>query len=49
MENTNVLDGNALADEMEINLNMLRVLVLNEVGREVDAVDVVVVDQSGSR
>jgi hypothetical protein len=47
VEDTNVPDGNALADEVEINLNMLSVLVLNEVGGEVDGADVVTVDQSG--
>jgi hypothetical protein len=47
VEDTNVPDGNALADKMEINLNMLGVLVLNGVGGEVDVADVVAVDQSG--
>jgi hypothetical protein len=47
VEDTNVPDGNALADKVKINLNMLYALVLNEVGREVDGVDVVTVDQSG--
>jgi hypothetical protein len=49
VEDTNVPDGNALADKVKINLNMLYALVLNEVGREVDGVDVVTVDQSGPR
>ena len=44
MEDTNVPDGNALADEVEINLSMLRVLVLNGVGGEVHGADVVAVD-----
>jgi hypothetical protein len=49
VEDTNVPDGNALADKVKINLNMLCALVLNEVGREVDGVDVVTVDQGGPR
>jgi hypothetical protein len=32
VEDTNVPDGNALADKVEINLNMLGALVLNGVG-----------------
>jgi hypothetical protein len=47
MEDTNVPDDNILADEVEINLNMLGALMLDEVGGEVDSVDVVAVDQSG--
>jgi hypothetical protein len=46
---TNVPNSNALADKVKINLNMLGALVLNEVGGEVDGVDVVTVDQSGPR
>jgi hypothetical protein len=49
VKNTNVPDGNALADKVKINLNMLDALVLNEVGGEVDGADVVAVDQSGPR
>jgi hypothetical protein len=47
VEDTNVPDGNVLADKVKINLNMLGALVLNEVGGEVDGADVVTVDQSG--
>jgi hypothetical protein len=36
VEDTNVPDGNVLADKVEINLNMLGALVLNEVGGEVE-------------
>jgi hypothetical protein len=49
VEDTNVPDGNALADKVKINLNMLGALVLNGVGGEVDGADVVAVDQSGLR
>jgi hypothetical protein len=44
VEDTNIPDGNTLTDKVKINLNMLGALVLNEVGREVDGVDVVTVD-----
>jgi hypothetical protein len=44
VEDTNVPDGNTLADKLKINLNMLGVLVLNWVGGEVDDTDVVAVD-----
>jgi hypothetical protein len=47
MEYTNVPDGNALMNKVEINLNMHGVLVLNRVGGEVDGADIVTVDQSG--
>jgi hypothetical protein len=47
VEDTNVPDGNVLADKVKINLNILDALMLNGVGGEVDGVDVVVVDQSG--
>jgi hypothetical protein len=48
VEYINVSDGNALADEVEINLNMFGALMLDRVGGEEDGVDVVSVDQSGS-
>jgi hypothetical protein len=49
VKDTNVPDGNALTEKVEINLNILGVLVLDGVGREVDGVDVVTVDQSSPR
>jgi hypothetical protein len=49
VEYTNLPDGNALADKVEINLNMHGALVLNMVGGEVDNADIVTVDQSGPR
>jgi hypothetical protein len=44
VEDTNVSNDNVLTDKVNINLNMLVVLVLDEVGGEVDGVDVVLVD-----
>jgi hypothetical protein len=49
VEYTNVPDGNALTDKVNINLKMLSALMLNEVGGEVDGADVVTIDQSGPR
>jgi hypothetical protein len=49
VEDTNVPDGNALADKVKINLNMLGALVMNGVGGEVDDADIVTVDQSDPR
>jgi hypothetical protein len=49
VEDTIVPDGNAFADKVKINLNMLGALVLNRVGGEVDGADIVTVDQSGLR
>jgi hypothetical protein len=47
--NTNIPNNNALTDEVKIDLNMLRVLVLNRVDREVGGVDIVTVDKSTYR
>jgi hypothetical protein len=44
VEDTNVSNDNVLTGKVNINLNMLVVLVLDEVGGEVDGVDVVLVD-----
>jgi hypothetical protein len=41
VEDTNVPDGNALANKVKINLNMFGTLVLNRVGGEVDGEAVV--------
>jgi hypothetical protein len=41
----NISDGDTLANEVEINLNMLRALMLDGIGGEVDCADVVAVDQ----
>jgi hypothetical protein len=47
LEDTNIPDGNALANKVKINLNMLGVVVLNGVGGEVDGAGIVAVDQNG--
>lgn len=45
MQSMNDLNSNVLLNEMKIDLNMLRALVLDRVDREVDGTDVVVVDK----
>jgi hypothetical protein len=49
VEGTNIPNGNALVNKVEINLNMLGALVLNGVCEKVGNADVVTVDQSGPR
>jgi hypothetical protein len=49
MQNTNVYDNNALANEVEVNLNMLAALMLVGFDGEVDGTDVVIIYQSGLR
>lgn len=45
MENTNIPDNNAFTDEIKINLNVLRALVLAQFDGDVDDADVVTVDK----
>ena len=45
MKNSNISDGDTLADEVEIDLDMLRALMLDGVGGEVDGPDIVAVDE----
>jgi hypothetical protein len=47
VENMNISDSDALANEVEINLNMLGKLMLNGIGGEVDRANIVTVDQGG--
>jgi hypothetical protein len=46
MQDTDITDGNAFPDEVEVDLDMLCMLVLNGVGGEVDDADVITVDES---
>jgi hypothetical protein len=41
MENVYITDSDTLADEVEVNLNVLRALMLQEIGGEIDTADVV--------
>jgi hypothetical protein len=49
MENSHIPNGNTLADEVEVELDMLRALVLDGVGGEVHDVDVVIADKCAPR
>ena len=48
MKNTNITSGNPLANEVEVDLDVLGALMLNRVGGHVHRADVVTVDQDGS-
>jgi hypothetical protein len=45
MQNTNFPNGDLVTDEVEINLDMLSMLMLNGVGRQVDGTDIVTIDK----
>jgi hypothetical protein len=45
VEDANIFNGDMLADEVEVNFNMLGALMLDGFGGEVDRTDVVTVDQ----
>jgi hypothetical protein len=49
MENSNIINGNPLTDEMEIDLNVLRALVLNWIGGQINCTNVITVDQCTPR
>jgi hypothetical protein len=49
MQDTDITDGHAFPHKVEVDLDMLRALVLNGVGGEVDSADVVTVDESALR
>ena len=44
MKNTNITNDNVLVDEVEINLDMLRALMLNRVSGQVDNTDIVTIN-----
>jgi hypothetical protein len=46
VQDMDITNGNVFPDEVEADLDMLRTLVLNGVGEEVDDADVVAVDES---
>jgi hypothetical protein len=49
VEDTHISNGDALTDELEVDLNMLGTLMLDGIDGEVDHTDVIVVDHSGPR
>ena len=48
MENSNMTEGDTLLNKVEINLNVLRALMLDRIGGEVDSTDVVAINQGGT-
>jgi hypothetical protein len=48
MKNSNVTEGDLLLNKMEINLNMLRPLMLHRIAGEIYSTDVVAIDQGGT-
>lgn len=49
MESTDIAYSNMLADEVEVDLHTLRVMLLHGIGEEVDRANVVAVDEGGTR
>jgi hypothetical protein len=49
VQDTDITDGHAFPHKVEVNLNMLRALILNVVGGEVDGYDIVAIDESALR
>jgi hypothetical protein len=45
MENPNISNSHPVTNEVQVNLHMLRPLMLNRVGEEVHGADVVAVDK----
>jgi hypothetical protein len=45
MENPNISNSHSITDEMQVNLHMLRPLMLNRVGGEVHGANVVAIDK----
>ena len=40
-------EGDTLLNKVQINLNVLRALMLDRIGREVDSTDVIAINQGG--
>jgi hypothetical protein len=49
VQDVDITDGHAFPHKVEVDLNMLRALVLNGVGGEVNGVNVVIVDEGALR
>jgi hypothetical protein len=45
VQDADIIDGHTFPHKVEVDLDMLRALVLNRVGGEVDSADVVAVDE----
>jgi hypothetical protein len=46
VQDTDITNGNVFPNNVEVDLNMLRTLVMNGVGGEVDGADIVIVNES---
>jgi hypothetical protein len=49
VQDANIIDGHVFPHKMEVDLDMLRALVLNGVGGEIDDADVVTLDEGALR
>ena len=47
MKNTNFAESHLLANEVDVDLNVLGTAVMNWVGYHVDSADIVAIDDSG--
>ena len=48
VKNPNVTEGNLLSNKVEIDLNVLRPLMLYWIAGEIDSTDIIAIDQSGT-
>jgi hypothetical protein len=48
MKNSNVTEGNLLSNKVEIDLNVLRPLMLHWITGEIDSTDIIAIDQSST-
>jgi hypothetical protein len=48
VQNPNLAKGDTLPNKVGINLNVLRTLMLDRIGGEVDSTDVVTINQGGT-
>jgi hypothetical protein len=47
-KDANISDSDVLTNKVEVDLHVLRALMLHEIGGEVDRADIVVVDEGGA-
>jgi hypothetical protein len=45
VQDADIIDGHKFSHKVEVDLDMLRVLVLNGVGGQVDVADIVTIDE----
>jgi nucleoside-triphosphatase THEP1 len=48
VKNANIADSDMLADKVEVDLHVLRALMLHEINGEIDRADVVAIDKGGT-